>query len=123
MGTGAEAEDATPTNWEHGIIVNCRDCGQIRIAVAAVTIRGCLDDDSWSYRFVCPDCDLPTVEDTSAARALDAVEIGVNLETWHYPIELDEKHDGPKLNLVDVLELHRALIEPDWFETFAKVGN
>jgi hypothetical protein len=47
----------------------------------------------------------------------------VHLETWRYPIELDEKHDGPKLNLVDVLELHRALIEPDWFETFAKVGN
>ena len=47
----------------------------------------------------------------------------MNLETWRYPIELDEKHDGPKLNLVDVLELHRALIEPDWFETFANVGN
>ena len=30
-----------------------------------VTIRGCLDDDKWSYRFTCPDCDLPTVEDTS----------------------------------------------------------
>jgi hypothetical protein len=105
------------------IIVNCRDCGQIRIPVAGVTIRGCLDDDKWSYRFTCPECDLPTVEATSADRALDAVEIGVSLETWRYPIELDERHDGPKLNLVDVLELHRALNEPDWFETLAHVGN
>jgi len=105
------------------IIVNCRDCGQIRTPVAGVTIRGCLDDDTWSYRFTCPDCGLPTVEDTSAARALDAVEVGVRLETWRYPLELDERHDGPKLNLVDVLELHRALIEPDWFETFTKVSN
>ena len=105
------------------IIVNCRDCGQIRIPVAEVTIRGCIDDDKWSYRFTCPDCDLPTVEDTSSARALDAVEIGVNLETWRYPIELDEKHDGPNLNLVDVLDLHRALSRPDWFETLTQVGR
>ena len=105
------------------IIVNCRDCGQIRMPVAGVTIRGCLDDDKWSYRFTCPDCDLPTVEDTSSARALDAVEIGVTLETWRYPIELDEKHDGPKLNLVDVLDLHRALSRPDWFETLTQGGQ
>ena len=105
------------------IIVNCRECGQIRIPVAEVTIRGCLDDDKWSYRFTCPDCVLPTVEATSPERALDAVEIGVQLETWRYPAELDERHDGPKLNLVDVLELHRALTEPDWFETLANVGT
>ena len=102
MGSNAEVDRVTQpstgsTAWtaHTHIIVNCRDCGQIRIPVAGVTIRGCLDDDKWSYRFTCPDCDLPTVEDTSAARALDAVEIGVRLETWRYPIELDEQHDGP----------------------------
>lgn len=105
------------------IIVSCRECGQTRMPVNGVTIRGCLDDDTWSYRFTCPECGLTTVEDTSAVRALDAVEIGVALETWRYPTELDERHDGPRLNLVDVLELHRALIEPDWFETLVAVGE
>jgi hypothetical protein len=105
------------------IIVSCRECGQTRVAVDGVTIRGCLDDDTWSYRFTCSECNRVTVEETSATRALDAVEIGVNLETWRYPEELDEQHDGPKLNLVDVLELHRALIEPDWFETLAQIGS
>lgn len=47
----------------------------------------------------------------------------MNLETWRYPVELDETDDGPKLNLVDLLALHRALFEPDWFETVAKVGD
>jgi predicted RNA-binding Zn-ribbon protein involved in translation (DUF1610 family) len=104
------------------IIVSCRDCGQTRIPVSGVTIRGCLDDDQWSYRFTCPECGLPTVEATSATRALDAAEIGVNLETWRYPAEMHELHDGPKLNLVDVLELHRALVEPDWFDALIRAG-
>jgi hypothetical protein len=104
------------------IIVSCRDCGQARMPLEDVTVRGCLDDDQWSYRFTCPECGLPTVEATSVTRALDAVEIGVSVETWRYPSELDEEHDGPLLNLVDVLELHRALIEPDWFDALVRAG-
>ena len=104
------------------IIVSCRDCGQARMPLDAVTLRGCLDDDQWSYRFTCPACGLATVEGTSVSRALDAVEIGVGVETWRYPAELDERHDGPVLNLVDVLELHRALVEPDWFDALVRSG-
>lgn len=104
------------------IIGNCPDCGQTRIPVSGVTIRGCLDDDKWSYRFTCPDCGRPTVEATTAPRAVDAVEIGAVLETWHYPEELHEQHTGPKLNIVDILELHRALAEPDWFDALVRAG-
>ena len=110
-------------NHQTHVIVSCRDCGQTRMPADDVTLRGCLDDDQWSYRFTCPDCGLPTVEATSASRALDAVEIGVNVETWHYPSELDEQHDGPTLNLDDVLELRRALIEPDWFDALVRAGT
>ena len=118
----------TPIDREQGmdrhthIIVSCQDCGQIRTPVAGVTIRGCLDDDQWSYRFTCSECGKPTVEATSASRALDALEIGVQLETWRYPTELDEQHAGAKLNLADVLDLHRALMEPDWFDELVRTG-
>ena len=105
------------------IIVSCQDCGRARVPVAEVTIRGCLDDDQWSYRFTCAECGQTSVESTSANRALDAVEIGVNLETWRYPSELEEVHEGPKLTLVDVLELHRVLIEPDWFDALVAAGS
>lgn len=105
------------------IIVSCRDCGQTRIPVEVVTIRGCLDDDRWSYRFTCAECGRATVEDTTADRARDAAEIGVLVETWRYPSELDEEHTGPRLNLVDALELHRALSEPDWFDTLVHAGD
>jgi hypothetical protein len=104
------------------IIVSCQDCGQTRVPVDGVTIRGCLDDDQWSYRFTCAECGRPTVEATSANRALDALEIGVHLETWRYPTELDEPHSGPKLDLGDVLELHRALVAPDWFDELVRAG-
>jgi len=105
------------------VIVSCPECGQIRVPVAGVTVRGCLDDDTWSYRFTCEECGEATFQPTSSRRALDAAEIGANLETWHYPAELDEVHDGPTLNLVDEVELHRALLEPDWFDDFANVGQ
>ena len=105
------------------VIVSCRDCGQTRVPVDAVTLRSCLDDDLWSYRFTCEECGRTTVEPTSANRARDALEIGVPLETWRYPSELSEPHDGPPLNLVDLLELHCALIEPDWFDALVRAGS
>jgi predicted RNA-binding Zn-ribbon protein involved in translation (DUF1610 family) len=105
------------------IIGSCPDCGRTRIPVAGVTIRGCLDDDQWSYRFTCPDCGRPTVEPTTASRAADAVEVGAELETWRYPDELHGPHTGPKLNAVDLLELHRALAEPDWFDALVRSGT
>ena len=41
---------------------------------------------------------------------------GSALEVWHLPAELKEPHDGPTLSLVDLVELHLALAEPDWFD-------
>src|SRR5438445_10506067 len=102
------------------VIVSCRDCGQTRMPADEVTLRGCLDDDQWSYRFTCPGCGLASVESTSVSRALDAVENGLSVETWHYPSELDEPHEGPALNLDDRLAPHRNLVAPDWL--YARVA-
>jgi hypothetical protein len=104
------------------IIGNCPDCGQMRIPVEAVTIRGCPDRDQWSYRFTCPGCGITSVAPTTEGRALQAIEIGAALETWHDSRELHEQHEGPVLTLIDSLELHRELDEPDWFEKFLAAG-
>src|SRR5690348_3278038 len=105
------------------IIVNCRDCGQTRVTIDEVTVRQCLDDEQWSYRFRCEECGRPTVEPTSESRARDALELGVALEVWRYPAELLEPHAGPPLELDDLLEFHRALDTPGWFESLARTSG
>ena len=105
------------------IIVSCQDCGQTRVAIDEVTVRNCLDDAQWSYRFTCNECGRPSVEPTSESRARDALELGVALEAWRYPAELAEPHAGPPLELDDLLELHRALVAPDWFDALVQSGG
>ena len=99
------------------IIVKCIECEQLRIDAAAVTIRNCTDDDQWSYRFICPKCELPTVATTHAQGALAAVAAGSSLETWQFPAELAEHpSSGPAFTAADQIELRLALAEPDWIE-------
>ena len=103
------------------VIVSCPECGQTRVPTDRSRPRTVSTTTTWSYRFACGACGRPTVEPTSRAGRSTRSKWASNLETWHYPSELHEVHDGPKMNLVDVLELHRALLEPDWFDAFAKV--
>jgi hypothetical protein len=45
-----------------------------------------------------------------------AVDAGAAFEGWTLPTELLERPDGPPFTIVDVLDLHLLLLEPDWFE-------
>ena len=103
------------------IIVSCRDCGQARMPLDAVTVRGCLDDDQWSYRFTCPTCCRRAVASTSRAAALQAVEEGSSLETWRWSTETDDfERNGPPLSMADLRALRVALSQPDWLESLSK---
>jgi hypothetical protein len=48
--------------------------------------------------------------------AVEAFAAGSSLEVWHLPAELRERRNGPPLSLVDMVELHLALAEPDWYD-------
>ena len=99
------------------VIVKCIECAQQRVDVAAVTIRNCTDDDQWSYRFICPQCQRPSVAVTHAQGALAAIAAGSALETWRLPAELAEHpSSGPAFTAADQLELRLALAEPDWID-------
>ena len=87
----------------------------MRVAPEAVTVRACLDTEEWSYRFTCPKCQLRTVGACATERLMDAMNAGADFEAWSLPAEFEERPDGPPLNAFDVLELHRLLLEPDWF--------
>jgi hypothetical protein len=104
------------------IIGSCPECGQMRLPVEAFTIRGCPDDDVWSYRFTCPECHHVCVDRTSAERALQAIEIGADLETWDCSSVRREQRDGPAFTASDLIELRHELAEPDWFDRFVRAG-
>ena len=105
------------------IVVKCPDCGETRVAPDEVTLRRCLDDETWSYRFTCPSCRRPTLASTQVAAALGAVAAGSRLEAWQLPAELFEPHAGPPLTAADERELRELLQTPDWFDVLARAGT
>lgn len=97
------------------VVVKCPDCGRVKVTPGEITMRHCVDDDQWSYWFVCPSCHLRAAARTDRPSAvLDALYFGSALETWHFPAELDEHHDGPALTSDDLRELHVQLLATDW---------
>ena len=105
------------------VVVKCPDCFEARVSPATVTLRHCLDDESWSYRFTYPECHLPTVAVTGEHAARAAMEAGCDIEIWRLPAELLEPHDGPPIAIADLLELHEELLQPDWIDAFAQSGH
>ena len=99
------------------IVVRCPDCGDARVTPGEVTVRSCVDNSDWSYRFTCPTCHLPTVGHSEIQRLLDAVSAGAGLESWTLPVDKHDRKDAPPFTEVDILELHLLMIEPDWLET------
>jgi predicted RNA-binding Zn-ribbon protein involved in translation (DUF1610 family) len=102
------------------IVVECPDCGDMRVSPEDVTVRSCIDTDEWSYRFICPKCQLRTIGRSVTAALLDAVDAGADFEAWTLPAGLDEEPTGPPFTLADVLEMHLLLLEPDWFDDLVR---
>jgi hypothetical protein len=107
----------SPKAW---VRVTCPACGVVRVRSDRVVIRNCLDDQSWSYRARCSGCDTTFVGATPSVLALPAVAAGIVVELWSLP-QPSARHAGATLHAVDALELHLALLEPDWFDELLAV--
>ncbi len=110
----AKIGSATP--W---VRVTCPECGIVRVRADRVVVRNCIDDNSWSYRARCSSCDTTFVDTTPVSLALPAVAAGLAVEIWTRPTPSARRGGGP-LEMVDALELHLALLEPDWFDQLAR---
>ena len=97
------------------IRVYCPNCAVVRLRPREVTLRICLDNDQWEYRFTCPTCGRRAVEPSDRWLALEAFAAGAGLERWKLPAELDEPHRGPPISVLDLYQFHRLLSGPDWF--------
>src|SRR5258708_14017358 len=103
--------------------VMCPDCKEVSVAATVVTIRNCADNDRWSYRFICPTCELRAAGTTSKSAALEAVAVGADYETWRLPVELLERAYLPPLTLDDLAELRASLEEPEWLGLLTRSPN
>jgi len=105
-----------------GIEVVCPDCAGVRVEPEAVTVRVCMDDIQWSYWFVCPHCERRAAAPTFQGPALEAIAAGSPFESWRLPAELSEPHDGPPIQLFDLLDLKLDLMQPNLVESLRQ-GN
>jgi hypothetical protein len=106
-----------PSTW---VRVTCPACGVVRVRANRVVMRNCDDDQTWSYRAMCSNCDTVFVSSTTSALAIPAIAAGLPVELWSRPT-LSGRRDGAPLHAVDALELHLALLEPDWFAQLERV--
>jgi hypothetical protein len=106
-----------PTHW---VRVTCPACGVVRVLASRVVVRNCIDDQSWSYRARCSQCDRTFVGATPESLALPAVAAGLAVEIWRLP-RPSGRREGSQFHAVDALELHLALLETDWFDQWERV--
>jgi hypothetical protein len=112
-------DDPVVAGAVHWVRVTCPTCGVVRVETDRVVVRNCVDDQTWSYRARCSQCDTIFIGFTPESLALPALAAGVSVETWTLPIP-SPRRSGSALRAIDALELHLALLDDDWFDQFSQ---
>lgn len=99
------------------IRASCSECGDVELTTRDLQVRVCLHDDTSTYVFRCPSCQIPVVK-PAEQRVVDLlIASGVALETWSLPGELFEpRGGGAPIDHDDLIEFHALLETDDWFE-------
>src|SRR5688500_6089069 len=104
------------------IKASCHDCGDVELAVRALSVRVCTEGENGSYVFRCPTCQMSVVK-PAEQRIVDLlVASGLELIEWRLPAELFEPHDGAPITHDDLIDFHHLLLEDDWFSTVVALG-
>ena len=91
------------------IRASCSDCGDVELTTNDVNVRICDDDNSGTYSFRCPYCQM-TIVKSAETRTIDLlVASGVAFTTWRLPAELYESHIGEPISHDDLLDFHHLL--------------
>lgn len=101
------------------IKASCHDCGDVELGVTDVRVRVCTIDETGTYVFRCPACQMSVVK-PAEPRVVDLlVASGVRIEHWDLPAELFEPHRGEPISHDDLIDFHRVLQQPGWFDVLA----
>ena len=100
------------------IRATCGDCGDVVLTTADVRVLLCTHDNSASYTFRCPGCQLMVVK-AARGRTVDLlVASGVSMSSWDYPAELREPRGvGEPITHDELLDFHRSLFDEQRFTT------
>ena len=92
------------------IRASCSDCGDVELTTADVHVRVCVADNSGTYSFRCPTCEM-TVVKPAEPRTVDLlVASGVSYSTWTLPAELTEPRGaGGPITHDDLIDFHDLL--------------
>jgi hypothetical protein len=104
------------------IRATCHDCGDVEMTTADVWVRICDDDNSGTYSFRCPACQMVVVKQAETHIVDLLVASGVSWTTWRLPSELSEpRMAGAPINHDDLITFHEQLETSDWFQKLSSM--
>lgn len=104
------------------IRASCGECGDVELTTDDVTVRVCADDNSGSYSFRCPQCEMAVVKAAEPQIIELLVASGVRLSTWRLPAELTEPRQGRPITHDDLLDFHDLLANDEqWIHEVSRL--
>ncbi len=73
------------------ITTECPTCGEVEIPIDAVVLRVCEDDDTARCAIRCGHCGARFSKRADDGMSLLLVAVGVTVEPWRRPAEIDER--------------------------------
>jgi hypothetical protein len=98
------------------VMVTCRDCGDIVVAISRCELRRCDDDGTYSLAYRCSGCGhRDIVTSLHPHEIAELLEAGLHVVPWRLPHEVHEqRYAGPAITLDDLLDFHISLERDDW---------
>lgn len=95
------------------IRATCPDCGDVEFDSTDIVVRLCVTDDSWSYRFPCPECNTVSVHPVTSTMASELIWVDCQVEVWEMPA-LDD-NVGETITHDDLIDFVDSL--PEFLES------
>jgi hypothetical protein len=89
----------------------------VDLTVGDVSVRVCANDQSGSYTFRCPECEMAVAKHADPTVVELLVSSGVEMAVWQLPAELWEPHMGEPISHDDLLDFHHLLADERWFDS------
>ena len=103
------------------IRASCPSCGDVDLTVRDVSVRVCASDQSGSYTFRCPECEMAVAKPADPTVVELLVSSGVEMAVWELPAELWEPHVGEPISHDDLLDFHHLLGDERWFDRLTEL--
>ena len=105
------------------IRATCSDCGDVELRSRDLRVRTCDDTGESTYLFRCPVCRMIEVRPAEEHVVDVLLAAGVDEHRWSYPAEMSEARNGKQIDHDDVIDFHKLLSTPDWFQQLATITN